>query len=192
LLSTNELHEATVLTADPLNSFRVNANLEAGAEAAPIITFILVQEWGFLTGIYKHYTPLIQSSVFFRDLTAAQFVNRGATSRFKILLEDGRACLLYLTPRSSWVWRSQKREAACAFRAGRDLMGSFKSRSYHLAAMKRCMTAVLGPLPCPGLPVVGLMMMIEEFTPYMGQGMIEKLIVRLNLPFHTTSIPLIH
>jgi endo-1,3(4)-beta-glucanase len=56
---------------------------------------------GFVTGVYKNCTPLIQSSVFFRDFQPAGHTNNGATSKFRIVLEDGKTWLLYLTPQSS-------------------------------------------------------------------------------------------
>lgn len=56
---------------------------------------------GFVTGVYKSCTPLIQSSVFFRDLQSAGQLNNGATSKFRIILEDGKTWLLYLTPQNA-------------------------------------------------------------------------------------------
>lgn len=56
---------------------------------------------GFVTGVYKNCTPLIQSSVFFRDLQAAGQLNNGTTSKFRIILEDGKTWLLYLTPQNA-------------------------------------------------------------------------------------------
>jgi endo-1,3(4)-beta-glucanase len=53
---------------------------------------------GFVTGIYKNCTPFIQSSVFFRDLISVGTLNDGAMSKYRIILEDGKTWLLYLTP----------------------------------------------------------------------------------------------
>ena len=44
---------------------------------------------GFITGLYKTSTPLIQSSIFFRSFDPAGTVNNGKTSRYRIILEDG-------------------------------------------------------------------------------------------------------
>lgn len=89
LLSASELNSATSLTTDSLDAFSVNANLAPSAGAAPIITFPLVQGMGFVTGVYKQCTPLIQSSVFFRELTAVGTIDNGATTKYRALLEDG-------------------------------------------------------------------------------------------------------
>jgi endo-1,3(4)-beta-glucanase len=56
---------------------------------------------GFVTGIYKNCTPLIQSSVFFRGLQPVGQLNNGATTKFRIILEDGKTWLLYLTPQAA-------------------------------------------------------------------------------------------
>jgi endo-1,3(4)-beta-glucanase len=100
LLSAAELGESTVLTTDSLQAFSVNANFAPQQGATPVITFPLLQGMGFVTGIYKNCTPLIQSSVFFRDLQPAGQIDNGATSKFRIILEDGKTWLLYLTPQS--------------------------------------------------------------------------------------------
>jgi endo-1,3(4)-beta-glucanase len=93
-----ELNEGTTLAADSLEAFSANANFSPRAGAAPIITFPLVQGMGFVTGIYKNCQTLIQTSVFFRDLIPVGPINNGATSKYRILLEDGKTWLLYLTP----------------------------------------------------------------------------------------------
>jgi endo-1,3(4)-beta-glucanase len=97
-LSASELGESTSLIADSLEAFSANVNFAPRAGATPIITFPLVQGMGFITGVYKNCTPLIQSSVFLRDLIPLELINNGATSKFRILLEDGKTWLLYLTP----------------------------------------------------------------------------------------------
>ncbi|RDI79040.1 hypothetical protein Vi05172_g10907 [Venturia inaequalis] len=101
LLSAVELGDKTVLTSDSLQSFSLNANLSPHQGANPIVTFPLLQGMGFVTGVYKDCTPLIQSSVFFRNLQPAGQLNNGATSKFRIILEDGKTWLLYLTPQNA-------------------------------------------------------------------------------------------
>jgi endo-1,3(4)-beta-glucanase len=101
ILSASELGESTSITADSLEAFSANVNFAPHVGAPPIITFPLLQGMGFITGVYKNCTPLIQSSVFFRDLIPLGLINDGATSKFRILLEDGKTWLLYLTPHRS-------------------------------------------------------------------------------------------
>jgi endo-1,3(4)-beta-glucanase len=98
ILSAAELGESTSVTADSLEAFSANANFAPRIGVPPIITFPLLQGMGFVTGVYKNGTPLIQTSVFFRDLIPVGLINNGATSKFRILLEDGKTWLLYLTP----------------------------------------------------------------------------------------------
>ncbi|KAI9890343.1 MAG: hypothetical protein M1814_004253 [Vezdaea aestivalis] len=95
IFSATELSSGTVLTTDTLKAFSVNVNLSPSAEAQPKITFPLVQGMGFVTAKYNAATPLIQSSIFFRTLTAAGSPANGI-AKYKIVLEDGKTWLLYL------------------------------------------------------------------------------------------------
>ena len=88
------------MTLDSLQAFSANANLHRVSGTPPILTFPLLQGMGFITAIYNGCTPLIQSSVFFRDVQPAGLFNNGATGKYRILLEDGKTWLLYVTTRS--------------------------------------------------------------------------------------------
>lgn len=100
ILSARELGPSTALTTDSLEPFSVNANLAPAPGAPHIVTFPLVQGMGFVTGVYRNCTPLIQTSVFFRQLIPCGAVNRGVTGKYRLLLEDGRTWLAYVTPAS--------------------------------------------------------------------------------------------
>lgn len=97
ILSAAELEPSCVLTTDSPSAFSVNVNLSSGAGCPPLITFPLLQGMGFITGLYKCCRPLIQSSVFFRELTPCGQL-RNITSKFRVVLEDGATWLVYLTP----------------------------------------------------------------------------------------------
>ncbi|KAF2089310.1 glycoside hydrolase family 81 protein [Saccharata proteae CBS 121410] len=96
ILSAAELGNSTALTTDSLKGFSVNANLAPITNTQPILTFPLVQGMGFVTGIYKGATPLIQSSVFFRSINGP--ISVGSTYKYQVVLEDGKSWLIYATP----------------------------------------------------------------------------------------------
>ena len=94
ILSATELASSTVLTMDSLSAFSANANLLTEANAAPAITYPIVQGMGFVTGIYNNVTPDIRSSVFFKTLTSLASPSTGVT-KYRILLQDDTTWLLY-------------------------------------------------------------------------------------------------
>jgi endo-1,3(4)-beta-glucanase len=126
LLSAAELAVQTVLTTDSLQAFSVNANFAPHQGANPVITFPLLQGMGFVTGIYKNCTPLIQSSVFFRDLQPAGQLNNGATSKFRIILEDGKTWLLYLTPQTGQGMETLNKTSNCEIKGRTGFTGTIQ------------------------------------------------------------------
>ena len=97
ILSARELGNQTALTVDTTRAFSANVNLASQKEAAPAITFPLVQGMGFVTAIYNHVTPLIQTGVFFKTLTYTGIVQSTSTARYVVGLEDDTQWLLYVT-----------------------------------------------------------------------------------------------
>ena len=81
---------------------------------------------GFITGIYKNCTPLIQSSVFFRDLQPAGQLNNGATSKFRIILEDGKTWLLYLTPQAGQGMEKLEKTSNCEIKGRAGFTGAIQ------------------------------------------------------------------
>ena len=83
---------------DSLQAFNANANLFSNSSSpVPALTFPLLQGMGFVTAICNGCSPLVQSSVFFRDIQPAGLLNSGLTSKYRLILEDGKAWLLYAT-----------------------------------------------------------------------------------------------
>jgi endo-1,3(4)-beta-glucanase len=76
------------LTIDNPKAFSVNINFSPQAGQAPILTFSLVQGMGFVTGVYKRSTPLVESSVFFRSFSGKSILPNGIV-KYVFLLEDG-------------------------------------------------------------------------------------------------------
>jgi endo-1,3(4)-beta-glucanase len=91
-----------------------------------VLTFPLLQGMGFVTGIYKNCTPLIQSSVFFRDLQPAGQLNNGATSKFRIILEDGKTWLLYLTPQARQGMENLDKTSNCEIKGSNGFTGTIQ------------------------------------------------------------------
>jgi endo-1,3(4)-beta-glucanase len=98
ILSAAELRNGTKLTTDTIDAFSANANLIAAGASLPTITFPLVQGMGFVTGVYRSATPLLQSGVAFQRLTYVGTVLNGATYKYRVLLGNGYTWLIYVSP----------------------------------------------------------------------------------------------
>lgn len=95
VLSAAELGGSTTITTSSLTAFSVDVNLLPGAGAPPVITFPLVQGMGFVTGIYNGGTPVLQTGVFFRNITRSSVSPKVGVTKYTILLEDGKTWVLY-------------------------------------------------------------------------------------------------
>ena len=94
IMSAVELQQQTVLTSDALQVLSGNAHLSPSQGAPPAINFPLAQGMGFVTGLYTNCQPVIQSSVFFRNVGAVNTTASGI-SKYKVTLEDGKVWLIY-------------------------------------------------------------------------------------------------
>lgn len=99
VFSASEFGSNTVLTTDSHEAFSVNANLAPSAGAAPILTMPLVQGMGFVTAIYTSGTPMIQSGVFFKELSPLSVSN--GISKTTATLQDGTQWVIYVIPSDS-------------------------------------------------------------------------------------------
>lgn len=95
VISATELHSATVLTTEHLTHGSVEVQLRTGPDHEPIVRFPLCQGMAFVTGIYNGGTPLIQSGVFFAEVSRAQM--SANSMKFKLRLNDGKTWILYAT-----------------------------------------------------------------------------------------------
>ena len=98
MMSATELGGPTALTTSEFTAFSVNVDLSPASGAPPLISFPLLQGMGFLTGVYKGCTPLLQSAVFFRNFTFIEL--NGNKSKYKFTLEDGSEWFIYVTSES--------------------------------------------------------------------------------------------
>lgn len=96
VFSAKELGSSTALTSDSHQAFSVNANLAASSGQDPLLTIPMVQGMGFVTGIYKDATPLIESGVFFQALSPLSTI--GKIVKTTATLQDGTKWNIYVTP----------------------------------------------------------------------------------------------
>jgi endo-1,3(4)-beta-glucanase len=98
VLSAEELQRDTQLTVENLEAFSTYVNLRPNSlEGTRILMSLpVVQGMGMVTAIYDKAKPSISSGVFFRSLNYISLVN-GVTHKYRIVLEDGSAWLLYAT-----------------------------------------------------------------------------------------------
>lgn len=95
VLSAAELGALTTISMDSLTSSSINVNLLPNAGGAPAITFPLVQGMGFVTGLYNGGTPVVQTGVFFRNITRSALSPKAGVTKYTFILEDGKTWLLY-------------------------------------------------------------------------------------------------
>lgn len=97
VLSAAELGNTTVLTTANLTDMSVLVQLRPSASASPAIEFPLTQGAGFVTGIYHGVTPVIQTGVFFLNVTKVNTQPRPGVTKYRIELNDGKTWFLYAT-----------------------------------------------------------------------------------------------
>ncbi len=95
VLSAAELGASTTISTDSLTASSINVNLLPSAGAAPAVTFPVVQGMGFVTGLYNGSTPIVQTGVFFRNITRSALSPRAGVTKYTFILEDGKTWLLY-------------------------------------------------------------------------------------------------
>lgn len=97
VLSAAELGTSTALTTTNATDMSVLVQLRTSSTAAPAIEFPLVQGAGFITAIYHGVTPVIQSGVFFLNVTKVTTQPRPGVIKYRIALNDGKTWFLYAT-----------------------------------------------------------------------------------------------
>ncbi|KAF7597074.1 hypothetical protein BBP40_010548 [Aspergillus hancockii] len=98
ILSATELGTGTILTTENPLPFSANAVLQPQEGSSQRITFPVVQGMAFVTAVYSNLQPVIQSSVFFKEVVSAGSPRPGIY-KYTVSLADGTEWLLYLTPR---------------------------------------------------------------------------------------------
>lgn len=95
VLSANELGSSTTFTTTNITDMSVVAQLRPSASASPAIEFPLTQGAGFVTALYHGSTPVIQSGVFFQNVTKVTTQPRPGVTKYMINLNDGKTWYLY-------------------------------------------------------------------------------------------------
>ena len=98
ILSAKELGNGASMTLDSLRGFSVNMNMAPQPNAAPIITFPLLQGMAFVTGVYSNAAPLIQSDVFFKTMTYGGKLAGREIQWYSVILADDTEWLIYISP----------------------------------------------------------------------------------------------
>ncbi|KAF3018431.1 hypothetical protein G7054_g12444 [Neopestalotiopsis clavispora] len=94
-LSAVELGKTTALTLDNMDTQSVNVNLLDKSGGNVLIKFPLVQGMAFVTAIYAGSTPVINSGVFFRQVTKSINGPKPGMTKYTMYLEDGKTWHLY-------------------------------------------------------------------------------------------------
>lgn len=95
VLSAVELGSSTTVSTDSLTAFSINVNLLPSNGSDPAVTFPLVQGMGFVTGLYNGSIPVVQTGVFFRNITRSSLSPKAGVTKYTFVLEDGKTWLLY-------------------------------------------------------------------------------------------------
>lgn len=98
VLSATELGNGTALTTANATDTSVLVQLRTAATAAsPAVEFPLVQGAGFITAVYHGVTPVIQSGIFFLNVTKVTTQPRPGVTKYRLALNDGKTWFLYAT-----------------------------------------------------------------------------------------------
>ncbi|ROW08321.1 hypothetical protein VMCG_03014 [Cytospora schulzeri] len=95
VLSAAELGPSTSLTTTELTDMSALVQLRQSASSAPVVQFPLVQGSGFITAEYNGGTPVIQTGVFFLNVTKVNTQPRPGVTKYRLELNDGKTWLLY-------------------------------------------------------------------------------------------------
>ena len=98
VMSAKEFGPSTTLTTDGLTPYSVNANLLVkSGDTSRSIRFPLCQGSGFMTAVYTNLEPILQTGVFFQNVTFGGSPRAGVF-KYHITLEDGKHWLMYMIP----------------------------------------------------------------------------------------------
>lgn len=95
IISARELGQGTKLTLDSITSSSIRAHLSSNMSSEPLISFPLIQGMAYITAEYNGAMPLVQTGVFFRNVTRATQKPKKDVTRYSFVLEDGTTWRLY-------------------------------------------------------------------------------------------------
>lgn len=94
-LSAKELGSHTVLSIDSMTAFSARVLLSPNNTAEPVVSFPLVQGMPYLTAQYSNAYPVIQSGVFWNQVTNTTRPIKKNVKRWNFTLNDGTVWRLY-------------------------------------------------------------------------------------------------
>ncbi|EEY21928.1 endo-1,3(4)-beta-glucanase [Verticillium alfalfae VaMs.102] len=95
IVSSKDLGKDTVIATDSITAFSARVHLRPNATAVPAVSFPLVQGMAFITAQFAGAIPVIQSGVFFRNVTKVTVDPKPGVAKFNFHLEDGRTWRIY-------------------------------------------------------------------------------------------------
>ncbi|KAL2756000.1 glycoside hydrolase family 81 protein [Sodiomyces alcalophilus JCM 7366] len=96
IVSAKELGNETALATDNITAFSARVHLQPHRSSTrPAVSFPLVQGMAFVTAQYAGATPVIQTGVFFRNVTRVMWDPKPGVVKFNMHLEDGRTWRIY-------------------------------------------------------------------------------------------------
>ncbi|KAM0527889.1 hypothetical protein ACHAPW_003626 [Verticillium nonalfalfae] len=95
IVSSKDLGKDTVIATDSITAFSARVHLRPNATAVPAVSFPLVQGMAFVTAQFAGAIPVIQSGVFFRNVTKVTTDPKPGVAKFNFHLEDGRTWRIY-------------------------------------------------------------------------------------------------
>ncbi|OAA70257.1 endo-1,3-beta-glucanase Engl1 [Cordyceps fumosorosea ARSEF 2679] len=95
IISARELSKGTKMTLDSMTASSIRAHLSSSDSSAPLISFPLVQGMAYITAEYNGATPLLQTGVFFRNVTRSTQKPKKDVTRYSFVLEDGTTWRVY-------------------------------------------------------------------------------------------------
>ncbi|CEJ91158.1 hypothetical protein VHEMI06890 [[Torrubiella] hemipterigena] len=100
VISAKELGNSTTMTMDSITAFSARVNLARDATSPPAISFPLVQGMAYITAQYNGATPVLETGVFFKNMTRITRQPKENVAKYVFVLEDNSTWRLY-------AWRTR-------------------------------------------------------------------------------------
>jgi len=95
ILSATELGSSTVLETEGMTAFAARALLKAEAGSDPVVAIPLVQGMPYVTGEFNGGHPMIQTGIYFREMTRVETDPKAGVVKYNFLLEDDTTWVVY-------------------------------------------------------------------------------------------------
>lgn len=95
IVSARELGNGTKLIVDSMTAFSARASLSSSESVEPSVSFPLVQGMAYITAQYNGATPLLQTGIFFLNVTRSTKKPKQNVTKYSFVLEDGTTWRVY-------------------------------------------------------------------------------------------------